>query len=61
MALFQSLRESYRRRRAYAAAFDRSYRELSALNRRELSELGLASGDIAQIARDEAERQVSAL
>ncbi len=61
MVLFGSLRENIRRRRAYNAAFDRSYRELSALDRRELSELGIASGDIARIAREDAERKVSAL
>ena len=51
--------EALRERRAYNAAFRQTYRELHALNDRELADLGFARTDIGGLAREAAERALA--
>lgn len=44
---------------AWSAAFRETHRELTALSNRELDDLGIARGEIAFIAREAADKQMS--
>jgi uncharacterized protein YjiS (DUF1127 family) len=51
--------DALRERRAYNAAFRQTYRELHALNDRELADLGFVRGEIGGLAREAAERAIA--
>jgi len=53
---FDALRAALRHRRARRAAFNQTYRELSALSDRDLADLGFARADIPFLAREAADR-----